>query len=131
MVPDARLKRLATAIAEWRRTRTKHGPMPEVLWREAAVLARSFGVCPVSRALGIGYESLQQRVPRSPPRPTAVAPSQVRFVELSGAQVTGGASEGGAVIEVGTADGARLVIRLAPDTRLDVTALVGAFRVRS
>jgi hypothetical protein len=129
MVPDARLKRLATAIAEWRRTRTKHGPMPEVLWQEAAVLARSLGVCPVSRALGVGYESLQQRVPRPPSRPNAVAPSQVRFVELSGAQVTGAAAAG-AVIEVDTADGARLTIRLAPGAGLDVAAVVGAFRGR-
>ena len=58
----ARLEQLRGRIEHWRRTRTKHGPMPEALWDEAALLARGLGVCPVSRALGIGYESLQERV---------------------------------------------------------------------
>lgn len=124
----ARLEQLRGRIERWRRTRTKHGPMPESLWQEAATLARSLGVCPVSRALGIGYESLQQRAADAPPaalaRPASAA--AVRFVELSGAQV--GSPVAGTVVELQSADGLRLTIRLSPGTSVDLAAVIGALR---
>jgi hypothetical protein len=121
-----RLQQLRERIERWRRTRRKHGPMPSDLWDEAAALARSLGVCPVSRALRVGYESLQQRAAAARPSP---APSRGEFVELSGAQFVGMAAPGSsASIEVIAADGARLAIRLPADLALDVAALVASFR---
>jgi hypothetical protein len=125
---QARLEQLRGRIDHWRRTRLKQGPMPEVLWQEAAALARGLGVCPVSRALGIGYESLQQRAAHTPPaaldRPASTA--AVRFVELSGAQVASPAI--GTVVELQSADGLQLTIRLSPGTSVDLTAVIGALR---
>ena len=127
----ARLEQLRGRIEHWRRTRTKHGPMPEALWDEAALLARGLGVCPVSRALGIGYESLQERVADTPPAALARSASAgaVRFVELSGAQV--GSPMGGTVVELQSADGLRLTIRLSPGTAVDLAAVIGALRGQS
>jgi hypothetical protein len=109
--------------------------MPDALWDEAASLARSLGVCPVSRALGIGYSSLQQRARQAiQVRPAAPAAARISgFVELSGAQLLGapaapGAS--GAVVEVAAGDGARLTVRLPAGSTLDVAALVVAFQGR-
>ncbi len=126
----ARLEQLRGRIEHWRRTRPKHGPMPEPLWQEAASLARGLGVCPVSRALGIGYESLQQRAAHMPPAVLArpASAGTVRFVELSGAQV--GSPVGGTVVELQSADGLRLTIRLSPGTAVDLAAVIGALRGR-
>jgi len=136
MAPDARsaqrLKQLRQSIEQWRRTRRKRGPMPAVLWEEAAALAGDLGVCPVSRALRVGYDSLQKRVQRrSEPAAAATATAAgaaIGFIELSGAQLGVSSAASGAVVEVSAADGARLSIRLPSASALDVVALVRAFR---
>ena len=137
MAPDTRsaqrLQQLRQSIEHWRRTRRKQGPMPAALWDEAAALAGAIGVCPVSRALGIGYDSLQKRVqgraePRAAAATAAPGVAPIRFVELSGAQFAGGTAAGGAVVEVTAADGAHLSVRLPSASALDVAALVRAFR---
>lgn len=134
MAPDARsaqrLEQLRQSIEQWRRTRRKRGPMPAVLWEEAAALAVDLGVCPVSRALRVGYDSLQKRVRRqSEPGATATPPgAAIGFIELSGAQLGVSSAASGAVVEVSAADGARLSIRLPSASALDVVALVRAFR---
>jgi hypothetical protein len=129
-----RLQQLRAGIERWRLTRRKHGPMPDALWDEAASLARSLGACPVSRALGIGYSSLQQRASRAvqvwPVAPSAASISG--FVELSGTQLIGAPAPGatGAVVELTAGDGARLTVRLPAGSTLDVAALVVAFQGR-
>ena len=136
MAPDARsterLEQLRQSIEQWRHTRRKQGPMPAALWDEAAALAGRLGVCPVSRALGVGYDSLQKRVRRraEPLAAATAAPAgaAIRFVELSGAQFAGATTTSGAAIEVTAADGAHLSVRLPSTSALDVVALVRAFR---
>ena len=130
-----RLAHLRGRVEHWRRTRTKHGPMPEALWGEAASLARRLGICPVSRALGIGYDSLQQRVAQAGGArlATASATASVQFVELSGAQVAANTNTPttGAVVELVSTDGVRLTMRLPAGSEVDVPAVVAAFRGRS
>jgi hypothetical protein len=128
-----RLAHLRGRVEHWRRTRTKHGPMPEVLWGEAASLARRLGICPVSRALGIGYDSLQQRVAQGGGARLAAASAtgSVQFVELSGAEVAAKTSTTGAVVELVSTDGVRLTMRLPVGAEVDVAAVVAAFRGRS
>jgi hypothetical protein len=124
-----RLQQLRERIERWRLTRRKHGPMPTELWDEAAALARSLGVCPVSRALHVGYESLQQRATAAR---RSGSTSRGGFLELSGAQLVSPPSpNGGTTVEVLSADGARLTIRLPTGEMLDVAALVAAFRRRA
>ena len=46
----------------WRQTRKQGEHIPESLWEAAARLAGAFGVGRVSRALGVGYYALRERV---------------------------------------------------------------------
>src|SRR5690242_12383451 len=87
-----RLKQLHQRIEQWRLTRTQHGPMPGEHWEEATWLARSLGVSPVARALGLGYRE----------RPPAGRPGEPCWrdprVEASRASMTTAARTRGARI---------------------------------
>jgi hypothetical protein len=139
MAPDTRsaerLQQLRKRIEQWRLIRRKHGPMPGTLWDEAASLARSLGVSPVSRALGVGYASLQQRVRGGSESRSASAEAPASasgFVEFHRTQLLGAptadSSACGALVEVVASDGARLTIRLPASSALDVAGLVATFR---
>lgn len=128
----AELARLSEEVERWRRTRAKLSPMPGPLWRMAIALARRLGVNPVKNALGLNYKALSSRVEAGSEvaagaRAGARAPT-ARFVELSGAQVLGVPAAPGPVVEVIDAHDARLTVRLAAGTALDVASLVEAFR---
>ncbi|HTO42502.1 MAG TPA: hypothetical protein VML56_00335 [Burkholderiales bacterium] len=130
----ARLQQLGRRIEYWRLTRRKRGPMPAELWDEAVALAQSLGVCPVSRALRIGYESLQQRVAMAPGPGRRPSPGGAGsgFLELSGAELVGMAPpDSVATVEVVAADGARLTIRCSRSIAVDVAAVVESFRRRT
>ena len=58
----ARLSQLRRRIERWRGTRVKRSPMPPELWRAATELARELGVYRVAREVGVGYESLKDRL---------------------------------------------------------------------
>jgi hypothetical protein len=121
-----RLQQLRRRIDHWRAARRKHGPMPADLWDEATTLARRFGASHVSRALGVGYEPLQQRVQTG--RAEVISkPSVTGFLELSGAQLAG-TTVGGAMVELVGCDGARMTITLPAGSVVDVAAVVQAFR---
>lgn len=132
---NEQLEELRKRIEQWRQTRLKRGRMPEQLWFEAAEFARRLGPCPVSRALGIGYRSLQQRIGgprRSRPATARRAPMQTAgFVELSGAQLLDAAAaapSGGATVEIAAGDGARLMVRLPAAAAVDLASVIRAFR---
>lgn len=119
-------------IEEWRATRTKRTPMPEALWDAATRVAKRHGVWAVARALGVNYEGLRSRC--DGPRADGAMPrngAATKFVELSGAQVIGSATsertEAGAVLELTSADGATVTVRLPGGSDLDVCALAEAF----
>jgi hypothetical protein len=58
----AEVSALLKRIEDWRQSRTKRGPMPEVLWSEAAKLGREYGVSLVSRHLKLDFHGLKRRV---------------------------------------------------------------------
>jgi hypothetical protein len=93
--------------------------MPAPLWEEAVCLARQFGVNPIRVALGLSYESLRERAERREGASEAAS-----FVEVSGGALVPAT---GPVIELADARGARLTIRLAAGSELDVEQLVEAF----
>ena len=111
-------------IERWRATREKRTRMPDELWEAAAAVAREHGVWAVSRALRVNYESLKQRVDRSSKAEAAIA----GFVELESAHLIGRAEGSRTVLELSSADGAKLLVRLEGHDALDVPALVAAFR---
>jgi hypothetical protein len=120
---------LREGIEGWRYSRTKRSPMPRELWAEATALAAGGETYSVARALGLNFESLKRRVAEAT---VGAGDVEVReggeFVELTGAQLLGGGSGAGAVVEVVDLEGRRLTIRLPGSTVLDVAAVVDAFR---
>ena len=109
---------LRRRIERWRETRGKRTRMPEELWAAATALARAHGVSRVARTLGIGYETLKERV--SDAGASGVA---AEFVAIDGATLLGGAAP--TVVEVTDRRGRRLVVRLSG--AVDVPAVVAAF----
>lgn len=96
--------------------------MPEDLWAAAAAVAREHGVWSVSRALGVNYESLKQRV-GSASEDTGAA----GFVEVSPGVLFGEASAQTTVVELSSGGGARLMVRIEGQAPLDLSALAAAF----
>jgi hypothetical protein len=59
-LPDE-VERVRERFAQWRQTRPGRSRIPEPLWAEAAQLARSHGVHPIARALGLNDHALKSR----------------------------------------------------------------------
>jgi len=122
----ARLSQLRRRIERWRGTRVKRSPMPPELWRAATELARELGVYRVAREVGVGYESLKDRVGAQGKH--GARPAEA-FVELAGASLLSTAPAAvRSEVELSDASGTTMVIRLATDQAVDVAALLAAFR---
>ena len=82
---------LLNRISEWRKARSKAGPMPEALWKEAAELGRMYGVSLVSRHLKLDFHGLRRRITER--REKALA-KESGFVELRCMGISGEPSVG-------------------------------------
>jgi hypothetical protein len=108
----------------WRR---KHGGrgkrIPEVLWTEAARVARVEGLSTTARALGLRVERLKQRVERTrgPVVDIVRAPA---FVELTGMGSLGGSR---AVVELVKAGGEQMRVHLMGTGTAELVGLAEAF----
>jgi len=122
----ADVERLRRRIDHWRRTRTRHSPMPEELWHGAVALARDRGVYPIAHTLGLNYESLKRRVAKASGRRAREAPV-TSFVELGPSLPIGLTTPAGAVVELTNESGERLAIHLPGGSGIDVMALASAF----
>ena len=120
--------RLRERIERWRQQRFKHGPMPAELWKSAVEMARAHGIYPVARALSIDYGSLKKRLDAAGDVARPGGGGTGRFVEVAPSALTDLFPPAGSVIEVWAGGGERLSIRLGAGERVDVTALVRAFR---
>jgi hypothetical protein len=130
------LEVLNQRIERWRSQKPRTRAMPEELWKEATAAARSFGVGRVSKALRLGYATLQERAGvetargKRSRRERTVPVASGEFVELSGfPSVVRSAGAEEAVVEVAAPDGTRLTIRLKGSA--NVVALVNALRWRA
>ncbi len=122
-----KVEELRARIAAWRGLKASPVErMPEALWLEASALAERFGVSAVSRALGIGYIGLRQRLGES------------EAAEM-GAEV-----QGGGFVEVGTwpgcgrirveverADGRRMKLEVMEGASTEAVDLLRAFLVQA
>ena len=123
-----RLSQLRRRIERWRRTRVKRSPMPPELWIAATELAQELGVYRVAQEVGVGYESLKDRVEAQGEHGAREAGA---FVELAGASLVSAApATARSEVELSDARGTTMVIRLATDQVVDVAALLAAFRRR-
>ena len=125
-----RLEIAQQSIGEWRRNRVKHGRMPVELWNEATALARVLGINRVSQVLNINHGQLSRRTHETGGDKGEPAKASLsHFLEVKPEPV---AEEGGSnsVIELSTASGARLTIRLGSTSRVDLGALLVNFSAR-
>lgn len=111
----------------WRKTRRKRSPMPEPLWEAAVALARKHGVYAIARDLQVNYKSLKSKTAQASGEGRGAESRQGGFVELSAAQLLGGSSPPGPVVEITDGDGAHLTIHLRGQDDLDVPGVVDAF----
>jgi len=102
---------LRARIETWRRSEHRGRRMPEDLWQEAGAAAQMLGVCPVSRALGLGYQTLKRRACPSE-LPTSKVVRHPRFIEVAGFAPLNCVTADEAIMEIMVADGSRLTVRL-------------------
>ena len=133
------VEQLRLRVQEWRRSKTRSSSMPREIWDAAIRLAKGFGVCRISRAIGLDYSWLRKKAAESEVQPFAASPT---FLELPAAGMvvaeplsresgsdleTGCLSNPGPMIDISTPDGARMRIRLEAGRSLDAAGIVAAF----
>ena len=96
-------------------------------WKAVAA-AQTLGVCPMSRALGLGYQTLKRRVCPSESSPSKVV-GHPRFIEVAGLASLNGVGAGEAIVEMMSADGTRLTVRLK-DSSHALLSVIQALRGR-
>jgi len=80
-VPSA-LTAVSKQFDRWRKRHRPRQRLPQELWRQAATLARQYGLNPTARALGLNYHFLKRHLAKTTPPegiPTQAAPD---FIEL-------------------------------------------------
>ena len=121
-----RLKDLRRGIDRWRRTRVSRGPMPAQLWARATELARELGAYRVAREVGVGYQSLRDRLGDDA---AAERRQSAGFVEIKPAALFAAPAERArGEVELSDASGVKLVIRRGAGESVDIAALLAAFR---
>ncbi len=122
----AAVEPLREKIDHWRKTRTVIGRMPEALWQEATVLAKTHGVAAVQGILRIDYQGLKQRVfgPLAEPPPGRKEPP--RFVELPPLPATA-ARRPEHTIELEDGAGRRLTVKVSGGNLADILPLAQSF----
>lgn len=110
-------------LEAWRRTRQHRDRIPERLWAAMAKLAKTYGVSPVSGALGIDYYALKDRVAGwlRPASPTS--PKHTTFIEVKPAPVSQSAA---CRVELEDRSGTKMTLHL-DGSHLDALSLVQAF----
>lgn len=117
------MEALRNRIEEWRNSKPRQRQMPEELWRAAADLAHIHGACRISKALGLGYVGLKNRIVSN-------------FGEIKkGTEANGGgfvelvnlAGCGQMRVEVNRPDGCQLRIEIGAGQGLDAAPVMRAF----
>ena len=121
------LKETRRQFEAWRRIRSGRSRIPESLWSLAAAAARAHGIHRTSKALGLDYMRLKNRMAgeeAAPPSEDRLSP----FVELDlGRSVP--CSE--CTLELQEIGGARMTVHFKGAGSLDLIGLTGAFFGRS
>ena len=118
----AALSRVQRKFEQWRQRHRPRAPIPQELWREAAELARAYGVHRTAKALRLHYYSLQKRVAAA----TRSGQRVPEFVEILPGGMPGPRAE--CLIEVEDGSGGKMRIRLPGGDLPDVVALTRVFR---
>jgi hypothetical protein len=114
--------RVREQLNQWRQDHSGGGRIPEVLWTEAARLARELGLHKTARLLGLNYYGLKKRL-QTESAPATDGPSSPAFVEVQPAYPS--AFE--CVLELQNAQGTQLKLHLRGSAAPDLTALSSVF----
>ena len=120
------LEQLKRRFEEFRGTRMTRGRLPEPLWKQAAEMARRYGLNPTAQALGLDYNRLKKRMGTSPDRAkrTKKEVTIPAFVELIG---SGPRMTTECQVEVESEHGAKLRLQLKGVTPGELASLIRAF----
>jgi hypothetical protein len=108
----------------WRGQRRRGERIPEELWRAAGGAARAHGVHAVSRALGLDYVQLKQRVGGLVQRRPMPERSPTMFVEVKGPAAESAAA---CVVELEKSNGTRMRICVREAATVDWCRMKEAF----
>ena len=122
-----RVNGLRVRVERWRGRRAKRSPMPDDLWSAAVSLARTHGVSPIARALGLDYGRLKQRAAGTSEMGGGNGRGSGGFIELNTADLIVPPARTETVLEFSGSDGSKLVVRLAGQGAVDVGGLADAF----
>lgn len=110
-------------LEAWRKTRQHRARIPEPLWAAMAKLGKTYGISPVSGALGIDYYALKDRVTASPRSASANSPGQATFIEVKPWPTSQTAA---CRVELEDRSGTKMTLHL-DGSRMDALSLVQAF----
>jgi len=116
------LEEVRNKLEHWRKIKRNHRePIPKDLWQAAAELARKHSINTVSKALGLSYADLKDRVyPPSKFKPAEKAP----FIEIGYGQPS---LVPEAMLEMENPKGSRLRICFKGKTDFDLMSLAKTF----
>ncbi|HEX4170461.1 MAG TPA: hypothetical protein VHZ55_33770 [Bryobacteraceae bacterium] len=120
------LEQLKRRFEEFRSTQTSRGRLPDGLWKEAAEVAKRYGLNPTAQALRLDYNRLKERMSATSGRAKRKREerSAPAFVELIGPAL-GGTSD--CQIEVESNKGAKLRLELKGVRTSELASLIHAF----
>jgi hypothetical protein len=123
LVVPAEVQELCRRIEQWRQTRRRREPMPELLWESAVRLSREFGIARIARFTHVDYYSLKKRfdpLDRSGVR----AAKRPAFVEVT---LPSYASASECIIEFEQSRGDRMRIHVKGGPAPDLAAISRSF----
>jgi hypothetical protein len=132
VVDPVGIEELRNRIEVWRAMKASPVErMPEGLWGEAAALAGRLGISVVSRALGVGYAGLRQRLDESEALHSEVSAQGADFLDLGAWSGLGAAGCGQIRVVVERVDGSRLRLDVTEGAAHEVVDLLRAFMVQA
>lgn len=110
-------------LEAWRKTRQQRDRIPEPIWAAMTKLAKTYGVSPISGALGIDYYALKDRVIAPPRSASVMAPGQATFIEVKPLPAFQPAA---CRVELEDLSGTKMTLHL-DSSRMDALSLIQAF----
>ncbi len=108
---------------QWRKTRSKRGPIPNELWSVAIQLTEHYSVFYISKLLKLNYATLKNRVADTSSN-TYSKDVKAPFIELPSLPSY---NAGHCQIDIKRTDGSQMQIRLQNRTQTDLPSLIHSF----
>jgi hypothetical protein len=124
----AALSAASKQFDRWRKRHRSRQRLPQELWRQAATLARKYGLNPTARALGLNYHSLKRHLAKTNPPKEILTQAAPDFIELLPGAMTPGAVE--CTLEWAESNGAMVRMHLQGASLPELASLVHVFRSR-